>query len=199
LENLGWIKLHRKLLDDPVLRNAGLLQIFLYCLLKANHKENEFIHGDKLVSLKRGQFITGRKVLAAKLNQPEKTLYDRLKTLAKLNYISIQSNNKFSVLTVNKYDSYLLEADDDRHQTDNRPTTGRHQTDTNKNDKNNKNEKKTQGDIFENNLLNNFSGNFYNAWKAWNNYRNEIRKPLSSITKKTQLKFLQNYPEAEAV
>ncbi len=196
MENLGWIKLHRKLLDDPVFYNLGLLQLFLYCLLKANHKDNEFFHDDKLIKIKRGQFITGRKVLASMLKQPEITVYDRLKKLSKINYITIESNNKFSKITVNKYDSYIDEIIDDRQQTDIKPTSNRHQTNTNKNDKNVKNEKNNKGaDIFPVH----FSGNFIKAWNKWLDYREEIKKPLKSATRKSQMDFLKTYNEAEAV
>ena len=35
----GWIKLHRKTLDSKVFQNEKLLKTFVWCLLKASHKE----------------------------------------------------------------------------------------------------------------------------------------------------------------
>ena len=39
----GWIMLYRKLIDNPIFLKPELLQLWVYCLLKANHKENKII------------------------------------------------------------------------------------------------------------------------------------------------------------
>ena len=196
MENLGWIKLHRKLLDDPVFKNAELWQLYLYCLLRANHKPNNFIWNESLIKVEAGQFITGRKVIAADLEQDESTVYKRLKVLEKLSYISLKSNNKFTLLTVTKYDAYIEDNAEEEQQSNNKVTTKEQQSNTNKNDKNVKNEKNNKGaDIFPVH----FSGNFIKAWNKWLDYREEIKKPLKSATRKSQMDFLKTYNEAEAV
>lgn len=196
MENLGWIKLHRKLLDDPIIDSCELFHLFIYCLLKANHKDNKFFWGGKVLEIKRGQLVTGRKSLAKQLKINENTLYYRLKTLEKLKYINLKSNNEYTILTIVNYDTYQ-DSDTEVQQASNKVSTSVQQAfNTNKNDKNVKNEKNNKGaDIFPVH----FSGNFIKAWNKWLDYREEIKKPLKNATRKSQMDFLKTYNEAEAI
>lgn len=196
MENLGWIKLQRKLLDDPVFSNPHLFHLLSYCLLKANHKDNKFLLGGKIIELKRGQFVTGRKSLAKQLKINENTLYYRLKTLEKLKYINLKSNNEFTILTIINYNTYQDNTLEVQQGFNNPLTSVQQPFNTNKNDKNDKNEKKNKGaDIFPVH----FSGNFIKAWNKWLDYREEIKKPLKNATRKSQMDFLKTYNEAEAI
>ena len=60
MNNNGWIKIHRKIMDNCIYKDAHLLHLFIHCLLKANHKANKFLFNDKEMIIERGQFITGR-------------------------------------------------------------------------------------------------------------------------------------------
>jgi len=102
----GWIKLHRKILDNPIFLKPDLYQLFSYCLLRANHNETKIIWNGKEEILEKGCFITGRKVIADALKQKEGTIYDRLKVLRNLEMITVKSNNKFSVVKVLNYSIY---------------------------------------------------------------------------------------------
>ena len=137
----GWIKLHRKLLENPIFENAFLLQIFIYCLLRANHKDNEMIWNGKTEVIKAGSFITGRVQMAKDLKQKESALYKRLHLLTKLGYIELKSNNKFTLLTIVKYSTYQITNSNEEQQSNNKVTTKEQQSNTNKNDKNDKNDK----------------------------------------------------------
>lgn len=132
----GWISLHRKLLDNPIFQKPELLQLFIYCLLKANHEENEFIFGSDLVKVKKGEFITGRFEMASDLKQKPRTTYDRLLKLEKLGYLSLKSNNKNTFVKVLKYCDYQNSNFKNQQQNDNKPTTNQQQNDTNNNDNN---------------------------------------------------------------
>ena len=48
----GWIKLHRKLLTSNVFDNEKLLKVWIWCLMKATHKNSDPIVGLKIVKLK---------------------------------------------------------------------------------------------------------------------------------------------------
>jgi hypothetical protein len=102
----GFISLHRKLLENPIFYKPALLQLFIYCLLKANHKANEFIFNNEMVKIQRGSFITGRKILSSDLRCKEATLYRRLQILKDFDYISIKTTNKYSVISVVNYNKY---------------------------------------------------------------------------------------------
>lgn len=140
MTNTGWVKLHRKMLDNPIMLNAELLQLFIYCLLRANHEPAEFIWNGKMISVGAGSFITGRYIIAKDLKQNPSTIYKRLKNLVTLGYISLKSNNKFSLLTIKKYSAYQMGNSEKEQQSNNKVTTKEQQSSTNKNDKNDKNE-----------------------------------------------------------
>lgn len=53
MENTSYIKLFRKLLNSPIFENEKALKIWIWCLLKATHKEREQLVGQRIVSLKK--------------------------------------------------------------------------------------------------------------------------------------------------
>lgn len=138
----GWIKLHRKILDNPIFLKPDLYQLFSYCILRANHSETKIIWNGQEETLEKGCFITGRKVIAKDTGQNERTTYDRLKLLENLKMITLKSNNKYSVVKVLNYSLYQGEECDIQQPANNQPTTNQQQTNTDKNDKNVKNDKK---------------------------------------------------------
>lgn len=80
----GWIKLHRKLLESMIFQNENILKIWVWCLLKASHSEKEILVGRQIVSLKKGEFVTGRKKAAEELKINENTFYTNIKLLERL-------------------------------------------------------------------------------------------------------------------
>jgi len=98
----GYIKIHRKILDNGVFENGELLKVFVWCILRAN-TEPATIYG---INLKVGQFVTGRNSAAQELRIPPTTVYDRIKKLEQLKYISLKSNTKNTIITVLNYSEY---------------------------------------------------------------------------------------------
>lgn len=133
MEDTSYIKLFRKILKSPIWDNEKALKVWIWCLLKATHKERDQLVGKQLVHLKKGQFVTGRKSASDDLGINDRTIYDYLKLLKKLNMISINSNNKFSVVSIEKWEDYQIE----ELKINNKPTTNEQQINTNKNVKNN--------------------------------------------------------------
>jgi endonuclease III-like uncharacterized protein len=134
----GWIKLHRKLLENAVMSKGAYLQIWLALLLLANHKETEFIFNNRKQVLQPGQLITGRKKLKEITGIPESTIEDILRYLENEKQIRQQKTSKFRIISVCNWHIYQNE-EELRHQTDNTSTSSRHLTNTYKNDKNEKN------------------------------------------------------------
>ena len=137
----GWIKLHRQLLGSDTFRNEKLLKVWIYCLLKATHKEYEQIVGRQKVRLRPGQFVFGRKRAAEFLEMPESTIRDYIKILAKSKNIDIKTTNKYSVISVINWDLYQSTDEDADNKTTNKWTTNGQQMDTNKNGNNGENKK----------------------------------------------------------
>jgi DNA-binding Lrp family transcriptional regulator len=98
----GYIKIHRKILDNGVFENGELLKVFVWCILRAN-TEPATVYG---INLKIGQFVTGRNSAAQELKIPPTTVYDRIKKLEQLKYIKLESNTKNTIITVVNYKQY---------------------------------------------------------------------------------------------
>ena len=105
----SWIKLYRNLLYSPIFENEKGLKIWIWCLLKATHIDRNQLVGQQIVELKKGQFVFGRKKASEELKMTESVIYKYIKLLKKLEMISMESNNKFSVVTVKKWEDYQLE------------------------------------------------------------------------------------------
>jgi hypothetical protein len=151
----GYIKLYRKLLCNPIFKNPYLLQLFIYCLLKANHAEGKAFYGSDEITLKPGQFVTGRFELSAALGGNASSTYKRLKRLESLSILGLQSNNKNTLVTVLNWESYQVDKIDldnevtaDGQESNRKVTTKGQQSNTNKNDKNVKNDKNNISNIF---------------------------------------------------
>lgn len=133
----GWIKLHRKILKSRVFQSDGLLKVWLWCLLKANHKD-EWVavktgRGKTEVLVKRGQFIFGRKTAAKSLRMKGSTVQDRIKKLANMQNLVTQNKTHYSIISICNYDIY--QGHENEEMIGN-PSTIRQPTVTNKNDKN---------------------------------------------------------------
>lgn len=66
--NNGYIKLHRKLLNNPiVMKDADYLAVWIYLLLNATHKEIPALFKGKKITLMPGQLITSTISISKKL------------------------------------------------------------------------------------------------------------------------------------
>lgn len=135
MENVSYIKLFRKLLNSPIFENEKALKIWIWCLLKATHIEREQLVGQQIAKLKKGEFVFGRSKASEELKMTESTVYKYIKLLEKLQMISINSNTKFSVISIEKWEEYQVE----ELKNNNKVTTEEQQSNTNKNVKNIKN------------------------------------------------------------
>lgn len=146
---VGWIKLHRKILGNPIFLKPDLYQLFSYCLLRANHSETKIIWNGEEETMEKGCFITGRKAIAIDTGQNESAVYRRLKVLEKLNMISVKSNNKYSIIKVLNYCIYQGSEFESEQPANNQRTTTEQPANTDKNVNNGKNEKKDIVGFFE--------------------------------------------------
>ena len=173
-DNNGWIKLHRKIIDSAVFENPKILKLWIWCLCKASHKGYETMVGNQIVVLQEGQFIFGREKASCELNIKESMVYKYIKLLEKLEMINIKSNNKFSIITIEKWAYYQFDNDEEEQQKEqqrnNKGTTKEQQRNTNKNVKNVKNVKEIiYSDVPELN----------ETIIAFIDYRKSIKKPMS--------------------
>ena len=142
----GWIKIHRSFLTWEWFDKAEMVQVFIYLLLKANHDAKEW-HG---ITIERGQIVTSVARIAQDTRLSTRTVRTCLERLKTTNEVTIETTSKYTLITINKYDTYQdVEDVTDKvndnvcgKQTTNKRQTNDKQTTTNKNDKNVKNNKK---------------------------------------------------------
>lgn len=135
---VGWIKLHRQLLDSEIFANQTALKIWLWLLLKASTKKR-FVslnvgNGFSEIKLEVGELLFGRFKAEEKLNIDGSTIYKWLKKMEQLEMITIISNNKYSIITICNYESYqqqeIPEVAASEQQRNNNVTTSEQQRNT---------------------------------------------------------------------
>ena len=132
----GWISLHRKILDNPILtrsRTYSRCEAFVYMLLRANHKENKVVIGNQLIKVKKGSFITSQKQLMIEFNWGTSRLRSFLELLREDKMIEVKSNAISTHITINNYSELQ------GLQTDTKLKPKRNQTDTESEAKTNNN------------------------------------------------------------
>jgi len=107
-ELLGWIKIHRSILDWEWYRDINTKILFLHLLLKANHKDRNY----QSLIVKRGQLLTGRLQLSMDLGLSERQIRTSLTKLKTTSELTIETNSKGSVITIVNYDSYQIIEDE---------------------------------------------------------------------------------------
>lgn len=139
----GWIKLHRKLLDNPVtMKDTDHLAVWIYLLLNASHNEHPVLFKGEKITLKPGQLITGRKSIALALHIDESKVERILKSLKSEQQIEQQTSSKNRLISIINWEFYQQSEQQIEQQVNNKRTTSEQQVNTNKNIKNDKNERK---------------------------------------------------------
>lgn len=127
------------MLENPVFKNGNHLRVWLYLLLKANHKADKIMWNGGTLEVKEGQLVTGRKAISLDTSISESSIERALKYLEIEQQIEQQKTTKFRLITIIKWKEYQVK---ENSRTDNKRTTNGQQTDTNKNDKKVENDKK---------------------------------------------------------
>ena len=167
----GYVKLWRKSLDSPVWKNPNLWRFWSWCLLKASHRETAELAGYQCVQLNPGQFLFGRKVASQETGLSERSIRTSLHSLEKLGKLTIEPTNKFSVLTIVKWEDYQhCDQQATTKMTSKRPASDQQAT-TFKNDKNVKKKEESPTDSCSGRSVPNakspYSESFEMFWKAY--------------------------------
>tara|TARA_R100000664_G_scaffold14218_1_gene22357 strand:- start:189 stop:1040 length:852 start_codon:yes stop_codon:yes gene_type:complete len=130
----GWIKLHRKTLDNPiVMKDTDHFAVWMWLLLNATHSDYDTIYEGERVTLKAGQFITGRKIISKELKINESKIQRILKTFESEQQIEQQTNPRCRLISILRWTDYQLDEQQSEQQVNNKRTLN------NKNKKNNNN------------------------------------------------------------
>lgn len=133
----GYIKLHRKILENPIVcKDGDYLSIWIYLLLNATHKECDAMFKGKRITLLPGQLITGRKSIAKQFNINESKVQRVIKKLEIEHQIEQQTSNENRLITILNWDEYQKGEQQIEQRVNNERTTDEQQVNTNKNVKN---------------------------------------------------------------
>jgi predicted transcriptional regulator len=138
----GWIKLHRQITEKGYYTDSAFIHLWVHLLIKANHKEKEFLFNGKLQICERGQLITGIHALARETGIHRSKVERILRVLESEKKIEKQANNKFSLITILNYENYQESEKQKEKPARNQREASEKPARTNKNEKNIKNEKK---------------------------------------------------------
>ena len=141
----GWIKIHRKILEWEWYNDNNTKVLFFHLLLTANHKDKKW----QGITILRGQKLTSIQHLAEETNLTIQQTRTSLNKLKLTNEITIETTNKNTLITIEKYSDYQDKDEENNiqnntqnnNQITNEQQTNNKQITTNKNDKNIKNEK----------------------------------------------------------
>lgn len=100
----GWIKLHRKILDWEWFTSPSTLQLFIYLLLRANKEDKKW----RGILIKRGQLVTSVATISEETKLSTQQVRTSLNRLKSTNEITSKTTNRFTLVTICKYESYQL-------------------------------------------------------------------------------------------
>ena len=98
----GWVKIYRKMLSWEWFGDANTLQVFLYLLLNAALEDTR----NKGSEIKRGQVITSISQIAETTRLSTRQIRTALAHLKSTGELTYKSTNKFSVVTICRFDDY---------------------------------------------------------------------------------------------
>jgi len=100
--SLGYIKLHRQIIEWEWYSDTPTRSVFIDLLLNASHNGYKW-HG---LDIERGQAIFGRKEASKRLGLSEQSIRSAIKHLKSTSEITIKVTNKFSLITIVNYSKY---------------------------------------------------------------------------------------------
>jgi len=186
----GFITLHRKLLDWEWYSDINTKTLFIHCLLKANWEDKNW----RGIDIKRGSFVTSYDALSKETKLTIQQIRTSIFKLTKTQEINIQTTNKFTLLSVVKYEDYQsLEIKSTHKQQTNNKQTNKQVTTTNNINNNNHltNNNHKENNIEERKLKfastlevflptygREMLNEFYKYWTEPNNSNTKFRKEL---------------------
>ena len=138
--NSGYVKLHRKILDNPiVMKDADYLAVWIYLLLNATHKEIPVLFKGEKILLKPGQLITSTISISKKLLINKDKVQRILIAYEHDKQITQQTSSKGRLISLEKWELYQNVDERTNKQMINNCETTDKQVITNKNNKNERN------------------------------------------------------------
>ena len=192
MAKIGFITLHRTILEWEWYSDMNTKVLFIHLLLKANFADTKY----KGLLVKRGSLVTGLQSLGAEIGLTVKKVRLSLTKLENSGEIRQATGNQGRIITICKYDDYQnAEKEKGRQEAGKGQTEGKQRANkgqhNNKKNKNN-NENNTESALPHGEL-------FKESWEEWNQYKREKRSKLTPTSIKRQLAKLAKIKESDAI
>jgi hypothetical protein len=172
----GWIKLYRKLIEWHHYKNGNTFRLFLHLLMTANIEDKQWKDG---VVIKRGQVVTSIAKLAYELGLTDNQIRTSKNTLKNTGEITIKTTNKFSIITVCKFDDYQAK-EQKRPQAKPQAKPQATTQSTSQQLKNNKEEKNIKISTNVDTKRSFVAPEFENVFSVWLEYKHQRRESYKS-------------------
>lgn len=199
-----WLKLHRKILDNPIVTKDGdHLAIWIWLLCEAAYKPHDRYFGTKRITLQPGQLITGRDQIAKELKIHPSKIQRVLKLFETEHQIEQQTSRQGRLISIVNWSDYQDCEQQNEQQVNNKRTTSEQQVNATEERK----ERKKERNIFYpptveevrayclergNGIDPEVFWNFYES-KNWMVGKNKMKKWKSAI-----ITWEKNHPEQKA-
>ncbi len=138
----GWVKIHRKLLDNPiVMKDTEHFAVWVYLLLNATHKQHPAVFDGEKIILQPGQLITGRKKISSATKVSESKVRRILKSFKSDHQIDQRTTSQGSLISILNWVKYQESDQQTDQQVTNKWPTSDQQVTTIQECKNGKNGK----------------------------------------------------------
>jgi len=196
----GWIKLHRSIKKHWVFQDSEYFKYWIYLLLDVNHEDKKIVWNKELIEIKRGQKITSLQKLAKEFNCSREKVRRFLDLLKKDTMIDIDSNTRYTQITICNYDNYQTEQHTNNTRTTHEKNTQKTPTDINKNVKNVKNILdrelifKKEVEMFQDKYSIDMLKNFFIHWSEPNQNKSKMKFELEKTwdTKRRLARWYNN-------
>lgn len=176
----GWISLHRKMTEWEWYDDSKIVHLYIHCLIKSNHKAKKW----RGVVIEPGQFITSYQKLSEQLPLSVRQIRTALNKLKSTGELTIKSTSKYSMISVTNWVEYQTNDKQTGKQATSKRQSNDNQMTTNNNENNDNNKTNKQNDVP---LWLDKS-----AWNEFEQHRRDIKKPLTDLSRKKNLKILED-------
>ena len=108
----SYIYLWRSILKTSFYKKPNTCHLAIHLLLSAAWKDHEQMIGRENVKILRGQIPTGRNRLAEETGLSPQNIRTCLQHLVNCGFLTIESTNVCSIITINKYNEYQIQQPD---------------------------------------------------------------------------------------
>ena len=99
---------YRNLNDLIFMKDSGLVHLSLYLLLKASPQPKPLLFNRQMITVERGQAITGRNEMSKETGLAPRQIRTKLELLKNIGFLTVKSTKRYSTITISNYDHFQI-------------------------------------------------------------------------------------------